>query len=77
MFATNRHRAFVSHGIQDETLGIHCGRQSRALLSELGVPLAYHEDEAGHAPDAAMVRDFNDWLVAHIDADRRMTGETP
>ena len=49
--------------------GIHVGRQSRALLSELGVPLAYHEYEAGHALDAAMVRDFNDWLVAHIDAD--------
>jgi len=59
--------AFVSHGRGDQTLGIHFAHQSRALLGKLGVPLAYHEYEAGHALDHAMVRDLRQWLDRRLE----------
>jgi phospholipase/carboxylesterase len=62
-----RLRAFVSHGVQDQTLGIHFAHQSRVLLEELGVPLSYHEYAAGHALDRAMIGDFQQWLGSQIE----------
>lgn len=59
-------QAFVSHGVQDDKLGIHFARQSRQVLEELGVPLAYHEYQASHTLNGAMLNDFNRWLGAQI-----------
>ena len=55
-------QAFVSHGVQDQTLGIHFAHHAKQVLTEFGVPLAYHEYQAGHALDGAMVTDFQHWL---------------
>jgi phospholipase/carboxylesterase len=61
-------RAFVSHGVHDQTLGIHFAQRARQVLAELGVPLVYSEYPAGHALDGAMIADFRHWLGAQLDA---------
>ncbi|MGJ7918736.1 alpha/beta hydrolase, partial [Massilia sp. LXY-6] len=64
--ALGRLQAFVSHGVADQTLGIHFAHQSRALLEGLGVPLAYREYAAGHALDRNMSGDFEQWLAGQL-----------
>jgi phospholipase/carboxylesterase len=61
-------QAFVSHGVHDQTLGIHFAHHACQVLTELGVPLAYTEYAAGHALDAAMIGDFQRWLDTQLDA---------
>jgi phospholipase/carboxylesterase len=61
--------AFVSHGLHDETLGIHFAHHAREVLTGLGVPLAYHEYEAGHSLGRDMVADFQRWLGNQIERD--------
>ena len=60
-------QAFVSHGVQDQTLGIHFARNAKKVLDDLKVSLQYHEYEAGHALNTAMVNDFKQWLVGQLD----------
>lgn len=64
--ALARLQAFVSHGTVDQTLGIHFARSAREVLSGLGVPLEYHEYEAGHALNREMVGDFSHWLGSQL-----------
>jgi len=59
-------QASVSHGVHDQTLGIHFAHQSRALLAGLGVPTAYREYAAGHALGADMAADFQRWMGAQL-----------
>lgn len=61
-------QAFVSHGAQDQTLGIHFAHHAREVLEGLGVPLEYREYQGGHALDAAMVNDFQRWLGRQLAA---------
>jgi phospholipase/carboxylesterase len=63
-----RLQAFVSHGVQDQTLGIHFAHHAREVLEELGVPLEYREYRGGHALDAAMAGDFQRWLGQRLRA---------
>ena len=56
----------VSHGVQDQVLGIHFARKSREVLGELGVPLSYHEYEEGHRLSGAMAGDFLQWLSLQL-----------
>jgi phospholipase/carboxylesterase len=60
-------RAFVSHGMQDQKLGIHFARNAKEVLNGFGVPLQYHEYQAGHTLDTAMAADFKQWLGAQLD----------
>jgi phospholipase/carboxylesterase len=55
-------RAFVSHGTDDQKLGIHFARKAREVLSGFGLALDYHEYEAGHALNSEMIDDFTRWL---------------
>jgi phospholipase/carboxylesterase len=64
--ALGKLRAFVSHGVQDQKLGIHFARNSKEVLDGLGVPLRYREYESGHQLDMAMVGDFEQWLTAQL-----------
>jgi phospholipase/carboxylesterase len=66
--ALGKVQAFVSHGVHDQTLGIHFAHHARQVLNELGVPLAYIEYAAGHALDGAMIGDFQRWLGTQLDA---------
>lgn len=65
--ALGKVRAFVSHGVQDQKLGIHFARNAKEVLNGLGVPLQYHEYEAGHSLDMPMVGDFKRWLDGQLD----------
>jgi phospholipase/carboxylesterase len=60
-------RAFVSHGVQDQKLGIHFARNAKEVLDGFGVPLQYQEYEAGHTLNTAMAGDFTRWLDAQLD----------
>jgi phospholipase/carboxylesterase len=60
-------RAFVSHGVQDQKLGIHFARNAKEVLDGLEVPLQYHEYEAGHELNVAMLDDFKQWLGGQLD----------
>jgi phospholipase/carboxylesterase len=64
--ALGKVQAFVSHGIYDQTLGIHFAHHAREVLSGLGVPLAYTEYAAGHALDEEMIADFQRWLGTQL-----------
>jgi phospholipase/carboxylesterase len=61
-------QAFVSHGVHDQTLGIHFAHHAREVLSGLGVPLEYHEYAADHGLDRDMVADFQRWLHIQLEA---------
>jgi phospholipase/carboxylesterase len=67
-------QAFVSHGVQDQTLGIHFAHHARQVLTGLGVPLAYSEYAAGHVLDGAMSANFQRWLGTQLDAGRTVSG---
>jgi phospholipase/carboxylesterase len=60
-------RAFVSHGVQDQKLGIHFARNAKEVLDGFGVPLQYHEYQAGHELNMAMLGDFKQWLDSQLD----------
>jgi phospholipase/carboxylesterase len=64
--ALRRLQAFVSHGVDDQTLGLHFAHEARAVLERLGVPLTYREYAAGHALDGKMVADFQRWLASQV-----------
>lgn len=58
---------FVAHGVHDTKLGIHHGRASQALLTELGVPLTYREYDMAHDISEAELGEVNTWLTARLD----------
>lgn len=64
--ALGKLRAFVSHGVRDQKLGVHFARNAKEVLDGLGVPLQYREYEAGHQLDMAMIGDFKQWLYAQL-----------
>lgn len=64
--ALSRVRAFVSHGVQDDKLGIHFARNARHVLTERDVPLEYREYQASHTLNAAMMNDFKHWLASQF-----------
>jgi phospholipase/carboxylesterase len=61
-------QAFVAHGLDDSRLPLHFGRQSRALLEELGVGLDYLEFPGDHEIVADEAERFIDWLVRQLPA---------
>lgn len=67
-------QAFVSHGVHDQTLGIHFAHHARQVLTDLGVPLTYTEYAAGHSLDGAMIGDFQRWLGTQLDAKNAVAG---
>lgn len=72
--ALGKVEAFVSHGVHDQTLGIHFAHHARQVLTELGVPLTYTEYVAGHALDGAMIGDFQRWLGARLNIGNAIAG---
>jgi phospholipase/carboxylesterase len=57
-----RTRVFITHGRQDPIMQIDFARQARDLIEAGGLPLEYHESEAGHHIDPAHVPAAVDWL---------------
>jgi phospholipase/carboxylesterase len=48
-------RAFVAHGRQDQVMDVGFARQAVELLEAGGLPVEYHESDAGHHIDPAHV----------------------
>jgi phospholipase/carboxylesterase len=71
-FASNEQlqqtEVFVAHGVHDAKLGIHHGRASEALLTELGVPMTYREYDMAHEISEAELGDVSAWLAARLGA---------
>jgi phospholipase/carboxylesterase len=61
-------RAFIAHGRRDPIMDVGFARRARALLEAGGLPVEYHESDAGHHIDQAHVPAAIDWLAATITA---------
>ena len=55
-------KVFVSHGSNDNVLGIHYARESVAYLKGLGITPFYKEYPEGHTISNAMLQDMLLWL---------------
>jgi phospholipase/carboxylesterase len=54
---------FIAHGRRDPIMEVGFARQARGLLEAGGLPVEYHESEAGHHIDPAHVPAAIDWLA--------------
>jgi phospholipase/carboxylesterase len=55
-------RVFIAHGRNDPIMRVHFARQARDLLTAGGLPVEYHESNAGHHIDPAHVPAAIAWL---------------
>jgi phospholipase/carboxylesterase len=60
-------RAFVAHGRHDPIMDVEFARRARELLEGGGLPVEYHESDAGHHIDPAHVPAAVDWLRTTLD----------
>jgi phospholipase/carboxylesterase len=60
-------RAFIAHGRQDRIKNVLFARAARELLERGGLPVEYHESDAGHHIDPEHVPAAVDWLRATLD----------
>ena len=57
-----RLRAFIAHGRNDPVMDVSFARSARDLLESAGLPVDYHESDAGHHIDPAHVPAAVGWL---------------
>ena len=55
-------RVFIAHGRQDPIMDVSFARSARELIEAGGLPVDYHESDAGHHIDPAHVQPAVDWL---------------
>ena len=55
-------KVFISHGTNDQILGIHYARESAAYLNGLNINHSYKEYLEGHGINNAMLSDMVNWL---------------
>lgn len=54
---------FIAHGRRDPIMEIDFARRARELLEAGGLPVEYHESDAGHEIDPGHLRAATDWLA--------------
>jgi len=59
-------RAFVAHGRRDPIMDVAFARSARELLEGGGLEVEYHETDAAHHIDPAVVPTAVDWVAATI-----------
>jgi phospholipase/carboxylesterase len=59
-------RAFIAHGRRDPVIEIGFARSARQLLQDGGLPVDYHESDAGHQIDPAHIPHAIQWLEATL-----------
>ncbi|HEX2016657.1 MAG TPA: phospholipase [Solirubrobacteraceae bacterium] len=59
---------FVAHGRRDPIMEISFARSARERLEAGGLPVGYHESDAGHHIDPAHVGPATEWISAAIGA---------
>ncbi len=57
---------FVAHGRGDPVMDVEFARRARDLLEAGGLPVSYHESDAGHQIDAAQLPAAVEWLAATL-----------
>jgi phospholipase/carboxylesterase len=55
-------RVFIAHGRNDPIMAVEFARQARELIEAGGLPVEYHESDAGHHIDPAHVPAAVDWV---------------
>jgi len=53
---------FIAHGRRDPVMDVGFARRARELLEAAGLPVSYHESDAGHHIDPAHVPAAVEWL---------------
>jgi phospholipase/carboxylesterase len=59
-------RAFIAHGRNDPIMGVDFARRARELLESGGLNVEYHETDAAHHINPAVVPRAVDWLAATL-----------
>jgi phospholipase/carboxylesterase len=54
---------FIAHGRRDPIMDVDFARRAKALLEAAGLPVEYHESDAGHEIDPSHLRAATDWLA--------------
>jgi phospholipase/carboxylesterase len=57
-----RTRVFIAHGRQDPIMQVEFARQARELIEAGGLPVEYHESDAGHHIDPTHVPAAVEWV---------------
>jgi phospholipase/carboxylesterase len=58
---------FIAHGRRDPVMDVGFARRARELLEAAGLPVEYHESDAGHHIDPAHVPPAIAWLDTTLD----------
>jgi phospholipase/carboxylesterase len=61
---------FIAHGRQDPIMDVAFARRAHELLDAAGLPVSYHESDAGHHIDPSHIPSAIQWLTA-------ATGQSP
>jgi phospholipase/carboxylesterase len=64
---------FVTHGRRDPIMNVEFARQARDLLEAGGLPVEYHESDAGHHIDPAHVPAAVQWIAGATSSNRSAT----
>ena len=59
-------RVFIAHGRQDPIMDVGFAHRARETLAGGGLPLDYHESDAGHQIDPAHIPAAQEWLAATL-----------
>jgi phospholipase/carboxylesterase len=54
---------FIAHGRRDAIISVEFARRARATLDAGGLPVSYHESDAGHQIDPAHIPAASEWLA--------------
>ena len=54
---------FIAHGRRDPIMAIDFARRAKTLLEAGGLPVEYHESDAGHEIDPSHLAAATDWLA--------------
>jgi phospholipase/carboxylesterase len=57
---------FIAHGRQDPVMDVAFARRAHELLDAAGLPVSYHESDAGHHIDPSHIPSAIEWLGAAI-----------
>lgn len=61
---------FIAHGRQDPIMDVAFARRAHELLETAGLPVSYHESDAGHHIDPSHIPSAIQWLSAATGQDR-------
>ncbi len=59
-------KRIITHGRRDPIMQVEFARRARALLEAGGLPVEYHESDAGHHIDPAHIPAAVDWVSSVI-----------